>query len=131
MNDSQSPLGPAPYGPPDLEALSSAYHSLRATLQVALLMLLILSGGLFVFFLREVSLARRQITELTQVVVDYQKNTFPAMESFRSKLQIFAQSHPDFAAIYGRYFGVTNLNPATAEGRTPSNAARLPPGPGR
>jgi hypothetical protein len=132
MDDPQFPLPqPASAGNPDLtlESLLVAHNALRTSLHVTLVMFLILSGSLFVFFLREVSLARRQINELRQVVVDYEKNTFPAMESFRGKLQAFTQTHPDFGAIYAKYFGGNNLSPAgqaAGKGLSSSNAPRLP-----
>jgi len=134
MNDSPSPPTPAPEAPAvTLEALVQAHQSLRTALQVTLVMFVILSGALFVFFLREVSLARRQINDLTQVVAEYQKNSLPLMEDFRTKLQVFARTHPDFAPIYAKYFGSTNAAPLTqAPGHAQPapanpNAARLPP----
>lgn len=94
-------------------------------------MLLILAGSLFVFFLREVSLARRQSAELAQMVNDYEKNAYPAMEKFRDKLQQFTQTHPDFAPIYTKYFGSSDGLPGANGGRGNTSPARLPPVPGR
>jgi hypothetical protein len=135
MNDPTSPL-PVPEVPGlTLEALADAYQGLRTALHVTLVMLVILCGALFVFFLREVSLARRQINELAQVVADYQKSSLPLMEDFRTKLQVFTRAHPDFAPLYAKYFGSTNAAPLTqSSGRAQpvpanSNAARLPPSP--
>ena len=76
-------------------------------------MLLVLSGSLSVFFLREISIARKQMTELTKVVRDYEKGAVPLVEELRVKLKSFAQAHPDFAPIYARYFGGTNQPPLT------------------
>ena len=134
MSDSQPPdsvSAPDPTPNLTLQSLAAAHESLRAAFHVTLVLLLILTGSLFVFFLREVSIARRQINELTKVVTDYQKNVFPVMEDFRTKLQAFAKTHPDFAPIYAKYFG-TNAPPAgSASGRaqplTNPSAARLPP----
>jgi hypothetical protein len=136
MSDSPSPLAPIP-GAPDItiEALVEAHQSLRTAFHITLVLLVILTGSLFVFFLREVSIARRQIADLTQVVVDYEKNAVPLMEDFRTKLQVFARTHPDFNPIYLKYFGSTNAAPLTRStprtqplGTNP-NAARLPPSP--
>jgi hypothetical protein len=133
MSDTPTPLAPHP-GPPSvtLESLAEAHESLRTALHVTLVMLVILTGTLFVFFLREVSIARRQIAELTQVVGDYEKSAVPLMEDFRSKLQAFAKTHPDFAPIYARYFGSTNSAPLSSPMKaqplsTNPSAARLPP----
>jgi hypothetical protein len=133
LNDSSSPITPIPEAPQlTIEALAQAHQSLRAAFHVTLVMVVVLSGALFVFFLREVSLARRQIVELTQIVGDYQQNVLPRMEAFRAGLEAFTRTHPDFAPIYTRYFG-TNATPLTqAPGRpkpAPANpnAARMPP----
>lgn len=138
MNDTSSPLAPVPSekASPNLESLQQAQDSLRRTLHLTLLLFLVLTGSLFVFFLREVSLARRQITELRQIVMDYEKNSFPLMENFRVKLQAFAQSHPDFNGIYNKYFGAAGAASSaldTNRSASGSNAspARLPPGAGR
>src|SRR5438105_14489035 len=114
MDNSSTPLASTPAAPAlTLEALAEAHQSLRAAFHVALVMLFILTGSLFVFFLREVSLARRQIAELTQVVTEYEKNSVPVMEDFRAKLQVFMRSHPDFSPIYAKYFGSSNAAPLT------------------
>ena len=134
MSDSTIPLAPTP-GPPDitLEALMEAHQSLRAAFHITLVLLIILTGSLFVFFLREVSIARRQIADLTQVVAEYEKNAVPLMEDFRTKLQVFARAHPDFNPIYLKYFGSTNAAPLTQSApraqplTTNPNAPRLPP----
>jgi hypothetical protein len=93
-------------------------------------MLVILSGSLFVFFLRETSLARRQIAELSQVVAEYQKTAAPVMEEFRTKLLAYTKTHPDFGPIFSKYFGTNSLtagpNRAQPFGETP--AARMPTG---
>ena len=135
MSDSLSPVTALPAGPaPTVETLAQAYQSLRSAFHITLVMLVILTGSLFVFFLREVSIARRQIAELTQVVVEYEKNSVPLMEDFRTKLLVFTRTHPDFQPIYTRYFGSnTAAGPASSGGKAqPAPAgpagARMPPG---
>lgn len=95
-----------------LERLEQSYRSLRKLFNITLAALLILSGSLFVFFLREVSLANRQITELTQFVIDYERSSVPLMDSFHAKLVEFAKANPDFGAIMAKYYspsgGLTN-----------------------
>ncbi len=132
-NDLPTPLAPSA-GAQDLtlESLAEAHQSLRKAFHVTLVFLILLSGSLFVFFLRELSLARRQVADLTQSVAEYERNTVPLMEEFRSRLQAFAQAHPDFNPIYTKYFG-TNLTPLTPSPQraqplnTNAGALRLPP----
>src|SRR5215813_7389492 len=101
MSDSPSPLVPLPAAPePSLESVVQGQQALRTALHITLVMFIVLAGSLFVFSLREVSLARRQVAELTQVVAEYEKNAVPLMEDFRAKLQVFARTHPDFAPVY-------------------------------
>ena len=133
MND--DPLSSAPeLADPavTLEELASAHRSLRTAFHVSLVLLVILSGSLFIFFLREVSLARRQMNELTTAVLEYEKSAVPLMEDFRMKLQAFSSRHPDFLPIYTKYFGQTNApaaNPGAAQPLSNSNTPRLPPPP--
>lgn len=126
MNNAPSPLEPV-----TLEELARAHRSLRAAFNVTLVMLLILTGSLSVFFMREISIARKQITELTRVVVEYEKSGAPVVADLRAKMQAFARSHPEFAPIYARYFG-TNAPQGTQEvsSAQPAPSAsvpRLPP----
>ena len=125
------PLSPVPTSSEprvlSLESLAEAHRSLRTAFHISLVMLLVLTGSLFVFFVREVSIARRQINELTKVVRDYEKTTVPMMEDFRIKLQSFTKTNPDFSPIFIKYFGNTNPPAASASGGGPAGP-RLPPG---
>jgi hypothetical protein len=134
MNDPLLPSDPAPAGSPalTLEALVQAHRNLRTAFHITLVFFIILTGSLFVFFLREVSIARRQITDLTQAVVEYEKSAVPLMEDFRTKLQGFTRTNPDFAPIYMKYFGTNTAagraGPTQAQPLTNPAGARLPPG---
>jgi hypothetical protein len=134
-DDLTSPLAPTPGAPElSLESLAAAHHSLRTAFHVTLVLLMVLTGSLFVFFLREVSLARRQIGDMTNAIVEYEKTSVPLMEDFRTKLQGFARTHPDFNPVYTKYFG-SNSAPSSqsqssprAQPVAPSPAtARMPP----
>jgi hypothetical protein len=114
-----------------LNALERAHASLRTSFHVTLVLLLILSGALFASFLREVSIARQHIHDLTLVVGEYQKNSAPVIEDFRRKLHAFTQAHPDFAPIYNKYFTAPNTALPSQEwpqGPAVTNpSVRLPP----
>ena len=119
-----------------VESLAKTVESLRMSLNIALLLITILAFSLFVFFLREVTLARRQTAELVRSVSEYQQNFQPRIEDFRTKLQVYAKTHPDFAPIYTRYFGATNFGasappPGRAVPLTNAAGARMPPPAGR
>jgi hypothetical protein len=132
MSEPLSSPGAGQPGPPvDLEELWAAHRSLRTSFHITLGLLLVLSGSLSVYFIRELSNARRQTTELTQLVNDYERNFLPLMENFRTKLLDFAQVHPDFAPIYRKYFGTNtapvNQSPARAQPLSNTAGPRLPP----
>jgi hypothetical protein len=111
-------LPPEPASQPDtqarLNALQKSHDSLRNSFHLTLVLLLILTGALFASFLREVSIARRHIHDLTLVVAEYQKNSLPVIEDLQRKLQIFIQAHPDFTPVYYKYFSATNA-PSTGQ----------------
>lgn len=109
----------APQAEISLDDLRRSYQSLRALFHVVLFSLLVLTGSLFLFFLREVSQIRRQTKELVQFVENYENTSLPAMLEFRTKLQGFAKGHPDFNSILAKYVNPTN---APAGGRSPANA---------
>jgi hypothetical protein len=142
MSDLDTPLVPGRNPEPgaSLAALAQDYQALRTAFHVLLFSLIVLTGSLFVFFLKEASIARREVTEYTRAVADFQKNTVPVITDFRAKLEAYSRSHPDFIPIYTKYFGATNLasatalsNPGDAKGQAQPGAspARLPPVPGR
>ena len=130
MNDSSTPLASSSAAQNlSLESLAQAYQSLRAAFHVTLVLLFILTASLFVFFMRETSIARRQILQLSQAVAEYDRTAVPVMKDLRNKLQAFAATHADFAPIYTKYFGATSA-PAAGPGAVPAqpvNGARLPP----
>jgi len=101
------------------EVVLQALRSLRRTFQYVLLLLVILSGSLFVYLLREVSNVRRQNVELTKVVAEYQRVGAPTLEDFRKRLVDYAHAHPDFGPILGKYFTPTNPPPQNGPGLLP------------
>ena len=89
--------------------------------------MLILTGSTFVFLLREVSATRSQVSELTQYVAAYEKNSVPVMRQFRDKLIDFAKSNPDFTPILSKYVNPTNYAAASqASGVLPATGQAPP-----
>lgn len=113
---------------PSLESLQAGQKSLCRVINVILLALIILTGSLFVFFLREVSVARRQVRELSQFVAEYERASLPVVREFRTRLQAFARTNADFAPVLARYFSPTNQ---AAGGAAPAArpASPAPPAP--
>ncbi len=95
-----------------------------------LVALVILTGSLSVFLLREVSLVRAQVHELNGYVVNYEANSVPIMREFRASLIEFSKTHPDFSQVLAKYFNPTNYSDSAkvAPAPPPSDApaARMP-----
>lgn len=120
MTLSEKPLESSPVSSAALDELRRAHQSLRGLLNVVALSLLILTGGLSVVLLRDVSQARRQLKELTQFVENYNKTSLPAMVEIRDRLHSFARTHPAYNAMFTNYF-----NPASIPG--PGQIPSAPP----
>ena len=85
------------------EDLKETCAALRHQLNSVLILLLIVSATLTVFFMRQVSMARKDIETLQPIVTDYQTNAAPALQEFTRKLQEYAKSHPDVVPILAKY----------------------------
>lgn len=105
--------------------LEQSLNSLRRLFNIVLVALIILSGSLFIFLLRELGLSRKQITQLSQFVAEYEKNV-PMIEEFAGRLQAFAETNTDFKPILIRYFGATNTAARSVSPSTPSDLSLDP-----
>ena len=97
------------------------YDSLRR-LAISMLVLLIIISGTLNFFLLRQATSSRQDLDVTRQQVDafmaqYQQNVAPAMDEFLRKLSEFGRTNPDFKPILDRHLS----NPA-APGPTPAPA---------
>jgi hypothetical protein len=93
---------------------------LRKLLVALVLFLLILSGSVNLYLLRQMISARKDLAELRprveQRMADYRQNEEPAIQAFIASLRSFAAAHPDFAPILAKY----NLSP-------PADVVNRPP----
>jgi predicted PurR-regulated permease PerM len=118
------PTVPGPVlNPPDVEALERAVRSLRAQFIALLVVLLVLSGSFNLFLLRQFKMVRAQVSELGQLVDEYEKKRAPYMNAFVNELRKFSKSYPDYIAVLTNYVPLTETNiPAP----TPAPAPALP-----
>jgi negative regulator of genetic competence, sporulation and motility len=96
------------------EDLRETCATLRYQLNSALILLLIVSSTITVFFLRQSTLARKDRDYLSQTVADYQENAVPALNEFAAKLREYAKTHPDVVPILAKYGVVQVTNTAAA-----------------
>ncbi len=110
-------------------SLTEEVRSLRAILNWGMLAALLLTGSVFLYLLRELSLVRRQTQDLRQYVYEYRNTSLPVMEDLRVKLEKFATTNPDFNGIYRRYFATNgSLIPSenSPAGLAPAEALPVP-----
>ena len=95
------------------EDLKETCAALRHQLNSALILLLVVSTTMTIFFLRQVTLSNREKAALRSEVMNYQTNAIPALQDFTRKLQDYARTHPDVMPILLKY-GAVPTAPAPA-----------------
>ena len=113
---------PSDLGP---DTLAREVRVLRRQLLVVMMVLAIFCGSANLFFLRQVSLIRKQSAEIQQLVAEYKNSQVPMMNEVLAKLRGYAQTQPDFRPILERYFP-TAPAPASAPAPRP-----VPPPPAK
>jgi hypothetical protein len=83
-----------------------------------LILLLVVSATMTIFFLRQVSLARKDRDALRPLIADYQTNAIPALNDFTAKLREYAKTHPDVVPLLAKY-GVVQASNAPAPATAP------------
>jgi len=109
--------------------LQAQFDGLRQTVHTMLLLLVIVSGTLTIFLVRQWRFAKTDLDTLrpqaAQIVNEYNRVSAPAMQEFVRKLTDYSKSHPDFAPIAAKYH-LTDT-PASP-GATPSPGTSPPSG---
>lgn len=106
MSEENQPTPPAPQQPRDhdMEA-EQAFQWMRGLMQNLILAVFLLTGTMFIFIYREVTIVREQAKELDVMVTDFKMNTQPVIDDLKAKLAPFARANADFLPLYMRYFG--------------------------
>jgi hypothetical protein len=93
------------------EAMQEKCDTLRCQLNSVLVLLLIVSATLTIFFMRQATEARKQRDAIQRVVTEYNQIGVPALNDFTAKLREYAKTHPDVVPILTKYgvMQVTNL----------------------
>lgn len=98
----------------ELADLKETCAALRHQFNSVLILLLVVSFTLTIFFLRQVTLARKDRDGIRAGVVEYQQNGVPALNEFTAKLREYAKTHPDVVPILVKYGVVQVSNTAPA-----------------
>lgn len=111
----------------ELRQLQEQYNSLQQLVSSLMLVLIVISGTLSIFLLRQYRFAKSEYDAIepaaTQVIAEVTNNYAMSQELVR-KLAEFGRTHPDFAPIIAKYrlndalpkpgAALTNSLPATA-----------------
>ncbi len=95
--------------------------SIRHLVVSVLVLVLVVSGTLNIFFLRQMRDVKRDLERVgpqaTQIMANYQKTEAPMMQTLLAKFTEYGRAHPDYAPILAKYgikqSGATNA-PAPA-----------------
>lgn len=117
---------------PEVNELRAECQSLRQLVYTLLILLLVVSGTLNLFFWRQYRVTKGAISnqqpQVAALVSEYNKNENPAISDFLRKLADFGKRNPDFTQILSKY----GINPLTFTGVPPVGAsAPLSPEPAK
>lgn len=116
---------PTPTGRSSQGSLERDLRTLRLTVQIMLVSLVILSGSLGLYLFRQVSLLRRQVDASSrmahQMATHFNFNLKTQAMAFEKQLLDFGQTNPAFQQQIARYF-VSTTAPSD-QGSSPANAA--------
>lgn len=104
---------------PAANELQAQFDGLRQTVHTMLLLLVVVSGTLTIFLVRQWRFAKTDLDVLrpqaAQIITEYNRVSAPAMQEFVRKLGDYSKSHPDFAPIAAKY----HLNDSVAKPAAP------------
>lgn len=109
MNENSAPTAPsAPQAPrSSAEDLTRAVARLQTQLQAALVLMIMVTGALNLYLLRQYVALRKDVQRLEpqvgQMMDIYNKATVPLARVFLGHLADYARQHPDFQPILDRY----------------------------
>jgi len=91
---------------PEANTVQEQLDSLRQTVTTLLVLLLLVSGTLTIFLVRQWRFVQRDLDALrpraVPLIAEYNKGV-PAMQDFVNKLVQYGKTHPDFAPVITKY----------------------------
>jgi hypothetical protein len=115
---------PAP-SQPELSELQAKYHDLQQLVSSLLLVLIVISGTLTVYLLRQWRFIKAELDavapQATQLLIEH-TNNYAMMQDLVKKLAEYGRTHPDFAPIANQH----HLNDLLPKPGTASITSSLP-----
>jgi hypothetical protein len=114
MNESETNLDIAP--DTTVETLQAELNSLRTLLLSVLVVVILLSGSVNIFLLRQYILVHTQMKESQKIAEEFDTKLTPVSRDFWLRLVEYSKTHPDFNPIIAKYnqFIVTTPPPNAA-----------------
>jgi len=100
---------------PTIEELQQQVRTLQTFLIATLAVLVLLSGSLNLFVLRQVSMVSKQSEETQKFVTDYETASVPVITEFLNKLTAASKTNADVARLLTKY----NIQQTVAKPGTP------------
>ena len=104
----------------ELQDLRAQCQSLRQLVSALLVLVLLVSGALDIYLLRQWRMVRAELQrrgpQISQFVAEYNRVSAPAITDFIKRLNDYERTHPDFTPILIKY----NLKGNMATGAPPT-----------
>jgi hypothetical protein len=115
----------------DVSDLRAQYDQLRHLIASVLILVLVISGTLGIYLLRQWQTSRKDLAAIrpqaAQMIAEYQQKSGPLMSDFVKKIGDYGRAHPDFTPVLAKYGlmprGSTNT-PPTAPSSPPAAAPK-------
>ena len=121
--DNKSPIQP------DATDMQAELDALRHLVVSILILLIVVSGTLSIYLLRQWRTTSKELTairpQVAQMVGVYQKDEAPWMQDILKKFSDYGLKHPDYMPILAKY----HIKPGAATGAPPAAATSPAPAP--
>jgi hypothetical protein len=106
--------------------LQAEFDALRHLVVSILILLIVVSGTLSIYLLRQWRTTTRELAiirpQVAQMVGVYQKDEAPWMQDILKKFGDYGRTHPDYMPILAKY----NIRPAASTSAAPATTAAPP-----
>jgi hypothetical protein len=107
MDTNELPQTPVPTSQPVSEDLQAQVTSLRSLVNTLLILVIVVSGTLNIYFWRQYRTSKGDLNAINQqaptIINDYNTKQGPMMDEFIKKIAEYGRTHPDFAPIMTKY----------------------------
>ncbi len=107
MDNNELPLNSAPASQPGAGDLQAQIDSLRSLVNTMLILLIVVSGTLNIYFWRQFRSSKADLNTISQTALpainEYTSKGGPAIDEFLRKVVDYGKTHPDFAPIMTKY----------------------------